>query len=246
MDSWFYKLGKAARPAAQKGKWIWQSLTGVEAEAIQAEYDAGRELAVKFQREADIDTDSEVVNLFNDVGGRLARGVMNKQRRFTFCAVRLPEPNAFALPGGFVFVTRSLLELCEWRARVGEVAFILSHEMAHVMRGHAMQRMVNSSLINAAARVTPVGGWMGRLLVQVGSQFLQSAYSQDQELEADALAIRLVAAAGYDPRAAIRMLNRLKGLSTSACQGEVDLGSYFSSHPLFDVRIENLDRLIKA
>ena len=69
---------------------------------------------------------------------------------------------------------------------------------------------MNSSLINAAARLTPVGGWMGRLLVQAGSQFLQSAYSQDQELEADTLGIRLVAAAGFDSRAAIRMLNRVK------------------------------------
>ena len=246
MGSWFYQLGKAVRPAAQKGKWIWQSLTADEAQAIQAEYDAGRELAIKFEHEADIDTDPAVVNLLKDVGGRLVRCVKNKQRRFTFRAVRLPEPNAFALPGGFVFVTRSLLELCEWRAKVGDVAFILGHEMAHVMRGHAMDRMLNSSLINAAARATPVGGWLGRLLVQAGSQFLHSAYSQDQELEADKLGTRLAAAAGFDPRAAIHMLNRLKGLSTSAGPGHVEQGSYFSSHPPFDIRIEKLNRLIRV
>ena len=145
MDSWFYKLGSAVRPAAQKGKWMWKSLTSDAADAIRAEYNVGREMAVKFEHEADIDTDPAVAALLTDVGGRLTHCVKDKQRRFTFRTVCLSEINAFALPGGFVFVTRSLLEHCGWRtgsppSALAEVAFILGHEMAHVMRGHAMRR----------------------------------------------------------------------------------------------------------
>ena len=258
MESWFYRLGKAVRPAAQKSKWVWQSLTGDEADAIRAEYEAGRELAIKFEHEAEIDHDPTMVALLQEVGGRLARCVKNKERRFAFRTVQLPEPNAFALPGGFVFVTRSLLERCGWCAPSNErgqrmvpgdlkaeVAFILGHEMAHVIRGHAIKRLVSSSVISAAALATPVGGWMGRLLVRAGSHFLQHAYSQDQELEADRLGAQLAAAAGFNPLAAIRMLNRLKGLSASDGADKVERGSYFSSHPSFDVRTKSLERFIR-
>lgn len=132
-----------------------------------------------------------------------------------------------------------------------EVAFILGHEMAHVMRGHAMQRMVNSTVVNAAtqsvARVAAIGGLMGRLLFGAGSKFLHSAYSQDQELEADELGARLSAASSYDPRAALRMLERLKTITggDNPADNPIDMEAYFSTHPPFDVRLKSLDRLIK-
>jgi len=88
-----------------------------------------------------------------------------------------------------------------------------------------------------------VGGIMGRLLFGAGSKFLHSAYSQDQELEADELGARLSAASGYDPRAAFDMLRRLQQISES--DSPVDLSVYFSTHPPFDVRIKSLDQLIK-
>jgi Zn-dependent protease with chaperone function len=70
-------------------------------------------------------------------------------------------------------------------------------------------------------------------------QFLESAYSQDLESEADKLGVRLVAASRYDPQACVRLLSRLAKLSKPI--GQFDLGSYFSSHPPFDVRIQNIN-----
>jgi len=247
-----YKLGKTVRPAMQKGKWVWKSLGGSEEEAREAEYEAGKSLAEDFMAEAPVDDHPVIVALLNRVGGQLAGCIKDSNRTFTLRAVNVAEPNAFALPGGFIFVTRSLLELCgvevpderpegDFRLKDfapqsvrEEVAVILGHEMGHVMRGHALDRMVNSTVVNTAMKVG-LGGLLGRMLSSAGSKFLHGAYSQDQELEADEFGARLAAAAGYDPHAAVRLMKRLQGAA-----GEMDEGllAYFKSHPPFDVRIE--------
>ena len=163
--------------------------------------------------------------------------VANKLRVFSFESVAGSEPTAFALPGGFIFVTTSLVELC--RRDENEVAFILGHEMAHVIRGHAMNRIVSDSAIAAASRVAPVRGALSGWLRKVGVQVLESTYSQELESEADQLGVRLMAAAGYDPGASVWLFRLLAELKSAP--EECDFGSYFSSHPPFEVRIENIN-----
>ena len=142
MSGLFYNLGRRVGPHVRKAKWIWQSMTGSEAEAMKAEHEVGQDLARQIRRELGPDTEQRTVQMVNEVGFRLAGCVANKLRRFSFEAVEGGEPNAFALPGGFVFVTRSIVELCEWNE--AEVAFILGHEMSHVIRGHAMDRIIGN------------------------------------------------------------------------------------------------------
>jgi predicted Zn-dependent protease len=179
--------------------------------------------------------------MLNQVGRHLAACVANKLRTFSFEVIKGTEPNAFALPGGFIFVSRSLLELCEWNQ--DELAFILGHEMGHVIRGHSMGRIITNSAIAVGAKATPIRGLLASWLGKVGVEFLESAYSQDLELEADALGARLVAVAGYDPHAPTQLLSRLSELSQPAKQ--FSLGNYFSTHPAFDVRIHNIDHLLR-
>jgi predicted Zn-dependent protease len=87
--------------------------------------------------------------------------------------------------------------------------------------------------------VAPVRGALSGWLRKVGVQFLESTYSQELESEADQLGVRLMAAAGYDPRGSLQLFRRLAELKSAP--GEFDLGSYFSSHPPFNVRIENIN-----
>lgn len=260
MADFFFNLGKKVRPTLQKGKWVMQSLSGSEEEGIVAEYAMGKEQAAQFLEDAPIEVDTSLAIIINRIGGHLTDRMQNKQRQFVFHVVNLPEPNAFALPGGFIFITAPLLAMCGLHAEnlqaLGdsfrmsdipgeirdEIAFVLGHEMAHVLRGHAMERMVNSTVVNTATRAIPVGGLMGRLLLGASSKAMHSAYSQAQELEADELGARVGAAAGYMPGGALSMLRRLKELSSKSDEG---LGEYFSTHPPFDVRIEALSRLIK-
>ena len=241
MSSLFYNLGKMVGPRVRKVKWIWQSITASEADAIQAEHKVGQDLAREIRNRLELDTEPRAGQMLNKVGCHLAACVANKLRTFSFEVIKGTEPNAFALPGGFIFVTRSLLELCEWNQ--DELAFILGHEMGHVIRGHAMDRIITNSAIAVGARTTPIRGILASWLGRVGVKFLESAYSQDLELEADTLGARLVAVAGYDPHAPTQLLSRLSELSQPAKQ--FSLGNYFSSHPALDVRIQNIDHLLR-
>ena len=239
MGSLFYNLGKKVGPKVRRAKWIWQSITASEVEIIKAEYEVGRDLATEIRNRLEIDTYPKAGQMLNKVGRDLSACVANELRIFSFEVIKGNKPNAFALPGGFIFVTRSLLDLCDWKT--DEIAFILGHEMAHVIRGHAMDRIITNSAIAVGSRTAHIRGLLASWLGRVGVKFLQSAYSQDTELEADKLGARLIAAAGYDSHAPIQLLSRLSKLKQSHDQSI--LGNYFSSHPNFDTRINNLDRL---
>jgi len=239
VGSLFYNLGKTLGPKVRKAKWIWQSITASEADTIQAEYEVGQDLAYEIRSRLEIDTDPRAGQMLNKVGRHLTTYVANKLRTFSFEVIKGDEPNAFALPGGFIFVTRSLLDLCDWNT--DEIAFILGHEMAHVIRGHAMDRIITNSAIVVGSRATPIRGVLASWLSKVGVKFLESAYSQDTELEADTLGARLVTVAGYDPHAPMQLLSRLSELKQTDNQSS--LGNYFSSHPDFDTRIHNVEQL---
>lgn len=240
MSGLFYNLGRKVGPKVRKAKWMWLSATGSEADTIAVEYEVGQDLAREIRSQLGQNQEMQNTRMLNEIGQRLAGYVANRHRRFAFETIQGTEPNAFALPGGFVFVTKSLLVLC--RHDPDEVAFILAHEMAHIIRGHAMNRIVSNSAIRVASRATPVRGLFSGWLRQVGVRFLESAYSKDMESEADRLALRLVDASGYDPRGGVKLFTRLAKLDSP--KGRVDLGSYFSSHPSFEVRIHSINRLL--
>jgi len=248
MSKLFYRLGKIAGPSVRKAKWFWQTATNSQAEAIKAEYEVGRDMARVIRRSLGIDPDRRTAEILDEVGSRLAECVADKLRSFSFESVKSPGPQAFCLPGGFIFVSRALVELSgygsalrrdECRADKDEIAFVLAHEMAHVIRGHAMERMISNSAIAAALRAALARDVLTTFFRQAGVKFLESAYSQDQELEADKLAVHLVVAAGYDPRGSIRFFQRVaKSIDQS------NLGNYFSSHPSCKARIENITSLL--
>lgn len=241
MSGLFYSLGKKVGPKVRKVKWFWQSIAGSEADAIKVEYEVGLDLANEVRCQLALDKEPKAEKILKEAGTRLTACVVNRSRKFSFEIIKGDEPNAFALPGGFIFVTNSLMELCQYKQ--DEVAFILAHEMGHVMRGHAMNRIISNSAIAAASRAAPVRGAISGWVRKVGVQFLESAYSQDMESDADKLGVRLVAAAGYDPQACVQLLSRLAELSKPA--GQFDLGGYFSSHPPFNVRIRNINLLLQ-
>jgi beta-barrel assembly-enhancing protease len=239
MGGFFFNLGRSVGTGLRKGKWFWQALAGSEDEALRAEFEVGRDLAWGLLRQLPADTDPAAVRLLDDLGGRLSSCVRDRRRRFCLCPVKAPEINAFALPGGFLFVSRPLLELCGWDR--DEVAFILGHEMGHVLYGHAMERIMQGWMLDAAGRVMPVRGVAGAWLLQQASELVHKAYSRDQELEADALGARLARAAGFDARAALRLLGRLPPAGP-----EAPLAEYFATHPPVAERLAQLGRVLQG
>lgn len=241
LDGLFYNLGRRVGPKLRKAQWMWASFTGTEADAIRLEHAVGLDLADEAGRQLALDRDPRTRQALDEVGRRLATCVANRLRSFHFEAVAVGEPNAFALPGGFIFVSRSILELCQWDRN--EMAFILGHEMGHVIRGHAIERIVANTAVNVVSRAAPIRGALGGWLKTVGIQFLQTAYSRDQELEADRLGLRLLRAAGFEPEGAMRLLTRLADLKRSS--EPASLGEYFSTHPTAEIRIQSLRQFLQ-
>ena len=240
MAGLFYQFGRMVGPKIRKGKWVLHSLTGSQADMIAAEFEVGRDMARELEASVATSSDPATASLLNEVGQRLTSRLTDRHRAFRFRAIESPEINAFALPGGFIYMTRSLLSLCQ--SNRDEVAFVLGHEIAHVVRGHAMDRIVNSAVVSAASRASIASPVLRSRAVQVGLDLLKNAYSQDQELESDAFGIHLAHSAGFDPRAAVAVLEHLKNKGDIA--GESELLAYFSSHPQFDLRVTELNRLL--
>jgi predicted Zn-dependent protease len=156
------------------------------------------------------------------------------------------DVNAFASPGGYVYVTSAMLDFVQSEA---ELAAVLGHEMAHVDLRHCVERIQ----YRVAAR--KVGGAPLEVLAAIGSELWQAGYADDQESDADRRGVLYAARAGYDPRAAGRLFRRMEMLHggvTPPPPGSVpgELGgavetavsNYFRSHPSDAERIARIDR----
>ena len=236
-DSAFYRFGRLAGGKARKVKWMWSSLTGDETEAIRAEYGVGRDMAAVVRERSGCDADPALRTMLDETRDRLAGVVRNKLHRFEVDLVSDDQPTAYALPGGFIFLTRALIELCE-RDR-DELAFVVAHEMAHVIRRHAINRVLRQTAFAAASMIAPGRGAIAPWLRRVGLQWLERGYSQSQEFEADALGAILTRAATFDPHGALRLFTRFQRLDHAT--GAPGLGTYLSTHPPIGERITRLE-----
>lgn len=242
MADFFFEAGRAAGKGLRKARWIWKSLAGSGSEALEAEYQVGCDLARALEQGIEWDEDPSATDLLAEISTRLTGRLTNKQRRWQVRLMRSDEPGAFALPGGFLYVARPLVELCG--NDPDEIAWVVGHEMGHVVEGHAMERITNEIVVSGvkrAARISPNA--LSRWILFAGANLMRSTYSQDQEMSADEFGARLAHAVGYDPRAGIRALERLRPLE--AGEGS-ELPSYFASHPPLGRRIAAMKRRIRA
>ena len=188
--------------------------------------------------------DAEIEKYVASVADRIAPNV---HRRLKMRAHYLPDPdffNAFAIPGGHVFIGRGLLSVMTTE---DQLASVLGHEMEHVDHYHCAERLQ----VEAALRKIPLG-----MVLQIPIAVFQAGYSKEQELEADRDGVRLAAKAGYSAKGAVEMfeiLARLEGATerrASTPQEEVAqvtigaLTGYFRSHPLTPDRIAQVRTMI--
>jgi predicted Zn-dependent protease len=233
------RLGRIAGIQYRKAKWMWQSVAGSEADAIHAEHGVGWDMAATVIEDTPRDPDLAAQALLNEVREALATVVRNRLHRFQTTAVAADQPTAFALPGGFIFVSGSLIRLC--RRDRNEIAFVVAHEMAHVIRRHAIDRLLQQKVVSALSLASPGRGILASWIHRVGLQGLERAHSRDQEFEADELGVRLMRAAGFDTAGAIRLLERLRKLDRGV--DPLGVGPYLSTHPPVEERLRQLRRL---
>ena len=231
-----YLVGRLAGKQFLKAKWMWQSVTGNENEAIQAEQAVGRDMAKVVEEQSQGSGSPEFQILLDNIAKPLAERVKNRNHRFEIKVLLSDNPTAFALPGGFIFIAPSLVELAEKNS--DELAFVIGHEMAHVSRRHAIDRILSQKALSMASLATPAGRAVAPWLRSVGMQWLEKAYSREQEFEADVLGSRLAQVAGFDPRGALRMLERFRSLDGSS--DPLGLSAYLSTHPPIDDRQQHI------
>ncbi len=240
MEEFFRHLGKKSGQVLRRGKWIYKSVLGSEEEAIQAEYFVGKELAGKIRQVNTFDTSIQVQKLLEDVGSQLTEKVKNRYRKFSFSSIISNDVNAFALPGGFIFTTSSILKLCNLNE--DEIAFILGHEIGHIVRWHIFNRTIANSSLNFFSMVTKPGGLIGSLAVRTINNLMQKGYSRDQEYEADSFGVILMYAAGFNYQASISFFEKLANLHSENSQDY----NYFSTHPPINERIKRVNQTINS
>ncbi|MET0269784.1 MAG: M48 family metalloprotease [Sphingomonas sp.] len=171
------------------------------------------------------------------VGQKIAvqSGLSNSQSDFTVTLLNSPVNNAFAIPGGYVYVTRQLLALMNDEA---ELASVLGHEVGHVAARHANKRNTTSTIGSVLAGVLGAVTGSSALgqLASSGAQLVTLRFSRQQEYQADDLGIQYLARAGYDPYAAADMLASLN--AQTELDGRIRGGddqravpSWISTHP---------------
>ena len=192
--------------------------------------------------------DEKLLAYVREVGNRVASVSHRPGLEYTFNIIDSPDINAFALPGGYVYVNRGLLTFMNNEA---DLAAVLAHEVGHITARHAVQQQARGALANAASTVggfvTAVAtgsGYVGSQISQVASIWAQtglSGFGREHELEADSLGAEYLVAAGYDPTAMIAVITVLKNqedFDRRVSGGGASYHGLFATHPRNDTRLQ--------
>jgi predicted Zn-dependent protease len=206
----------------------------------QQEIQMGQEGAQQVAQEVGLINDQALQNYLQSVGAAIAAKTERPNLPWTFRAVDDPSPNAFALPGGFIFVTRGLLDLMNNEA---ELASVVGHEIGHVTARHSVQQMSQQQIAQLALGIgavhSPTVAQFGNIAAQgLGLLFLK--YSRDDERQADDLGFRYALADGYDVRYMDDVFRSLQRLSESSNQSP--LPNWLQTHPGEAERIQTIDQ----
>jgi len=200
----------------------------------------GREAAAEVRKEYPIIKDERIARYLGKLGDRLVAAAPAELKEsvyeYSFTPVNLKEINAFALPGGPMFVHRGMFDAA---ASEGEVVGVMAHELSHVLLRHGTANMTKAQnpwlqlgQIAGVVGGAVVGGAAGSAIAQ-GSQLGLGAvvlrYSRDYEKQADLLGSQIMARAGYDPRALAHMFETIENESKSS--GGSGTPQWMSSHP---------------
>lgn len=209
--------------------------------STQQEIEIGQKVVPSAINENDgLYPDREVQNYIRQIGAKIASSTPRRVD-YQFYVVNSPDINAFALPGGPVFITRGILLKME---KESELAGVLAHELGHInARHHAkfLEKTYGMSVLIGILGIALQGSDYASTvmsLAQVSAGLLQLKFSRDQENEADALGVRFTYQSSYDPKGLLSMFEKFKSLERGMSV------EWLSTHPLPDTRIRNVQQMI--
>lgn len=180
------------------------------------------------------------------LGQKVAANTERTDVQYKFYVIDSPIVNAFAVPGGYIYLSRGLLALANNEA---ELAGVIAHEIAHITARHAASRVSQGALagLGAAILSAATGSQAVGQAVGVGSDLYIKSYSRGQESQSDELGVRYLSRAGYDPRAMASFLASLDAQTSLdrriAGQSEGQGMNYFSTHPVTADRVRDASAL---
>jgi predicted Zn-dependent protease len=211
----------------------------------QQEIAMGKEADQQIQQQLGLYPDQELQNYVNRVGQKLAAASERPNLPWTFRVVDDPVVNAFALPGGFIYVTRGLLTHLTSEA---ELASVIGHEIGHVTGRHSVEQMSKAQLAQigliAGMILKPELAQQYGNLAQQGLQLLFLKYGRDDEREADDLGLRYMYGQNYDPREMPGVFATLQRVSAQQQRqqggGQGRIPNWLSTHPSEQERIQTI------
>ncbi len=199
----------------------------------QQENQVGAQEHAKVLAQYGLYEDKKLQGYVENVGQSVVRNTERPEVRYKFFVLDSPIVNAFALPGGYIYVTRGLLTLANNEA---EMASVLGHEAGHITGRHSAERYSRGVVtgLGAAILSAAIGNDIASQALGVGTNLYLSSYSRGQENEADSLGIRYLTRSGYDPNGMAGFLSNMraeKDLQARIAGKRQNDISYFSTHP---------------
>ncbi len=238
-----------------KLKWLFPLLiffltsSGISyAQSIELDKKLGAENAELVEIYMGLYPNEAMTDYVRSVGNRLVAALDENPFEFQFHIADEAVPNAFALPGGYIYVTRGILSLTTTE---DELACIMGHEIIHVIDRHSIKQMRSSILphmleLPGAIVGTVVNEDLGNLLntpITTSNNLLLSSYSRKHETASDTKGIELASKAGYDPNAMATILDRLSR-AIELITNEKEKKSYFDDHPYTPDRVDKINKTI--
>ena len=218
--------------------------TGLAACGIstQQERQIGQQYSAEINAQLPIVDQAAANRYINDLGSTIARQGA-RQIGYRFYIVNSDVVNAFAVPGGYVYVNRGLIEATD---NLAELAGVLAHEIGHVEERHSVEQMEQMQGANLGLNLAYI--LLGRApsglesaAINIGGGLYFASHSREAENEADAVAVRLLGNAGISPQGLVTFFNELL---RERSRRPSQLEQWFSTHPTTDERIDNVRRLI--
>ena len=205
----------------------------------QQEVQMGQQYSAQIAQQLPLVSDPEVVRYINVLGDSIAHVTKRSDLEWHFYVVDSREVNAFAVPGGFVYVNRGLIERAN---RMDELAGVLGHEIGHVVKRHTVKQMQQMQKANIGVTIGCIltsicNSGLGQTAINVAGGALFAKFSRSDEKEADDVGFDNVVRAGISPEGMVSMFQKLLAERTTS-PSTVD--AWFASHPTEEDRISDI------
>ncbi|MBI2877862.1 MAG: M48 family metalloprotease [Candidatus Tectomicrobia bacterium] len=206
------------------------------------EVELGKQVAKEVENQLPVLIDPEITEYIDSIGQKLARLSRRADLTYHIRVIDTEEINAFALPGGYLYVNRGLIEAASTES---ELAGVMGHEIAHITERHSTKQYTQAQLYQIAATIGAAVTGAGTLGVEaagLGGALLFRKFSRMDEAEADYYGLQYMSQAGYDPQGMVTFFEKLLRLQDNKLS---TLQTLFSTHPPTEERVQEIKAQIK-